>query len=68
MVRLYIFYIIYFFNNVKINFCFFIFLLIDEIGTQDQCICWCQGWAEIHIRRPTGFYSLHNFKFTNICS
>ncbi|XP_071489878.1 tuberin-like [Diadema antillarum] len=19
-----------------------------------QCTCWCQGWAEIHVRRPTG--------------
>ncbi|XP_030839899.1 tuberin isoform X2 [Strongylocentrotus purpuratus] len=19
-----------------------------------QCNCWCQGWAEIHVRRPTG--------------
>ncbi|XP_017770423.1 PREDICTED: tuberin [Nicrophorus vespilloides] len=19
-----------------------------------RCVCWCQGWAEIHIRRPTG--------------
>lgn len=20
----------------------------------DFCTCWCQGWAEVHIRRPTG--------------
>lgn len=32
----------------------FVLCLLDEIEAQDQCICWCQGWAEIHIRRPTG--------------
>lgn len=33
---------------------YFYSLVLDEVEAQDQCICWCQGWAEIHIRRPTG--------------
>ena len=23
------------------------------------CACWCQGWAEIHIRHPTGNFNLY---------
>lgn len=26
----------------------------NDRGTYDFCTCWCQGWAEIHIRRATG--------------
>ncbi|KAJ1527617.1 hypothetical protein ONE63_007580 [Megalurothrips usitatus] len=29
---------------------------VDSIEHQDklQCACWCNGWAEIYVRRPTG--------------
>lgn len=29
---------------------------VDRIELQDksQCACWCNGWAEIYVRRPTG--------------
>lgn len=26
----------------------------DRNGEKQLCICWCQGWAEIYIRRATG--------------
>ncbi|XP_013793011.2 tuberin-like, partial [Limulus polyphemus] len=26
----------------------------SEKGTSQLCSCWCQGWAEVHIRRPSG--------------
>lgn len=25
-------------------------------GDKYLCSCWCQGWAEVHVRRPTGKY------------
>ncbi|KAK7793760.1 hypothetical protein R5R35_000957 [Gryllus longicercus] len=25
-----------------------------EKNEREYCACWCQGWAEIHVRRPTG--------------
>lgn len=25
-----------------------------ERREKENCACWCQGWAEIYIRRPTG--------------
>jgi len=28
--------------------------LVDVKASRDICSCWCQGWAEIHIRRATG--------------
>lgn len=27
-----------------------------------KCCCWCQGWAEIYIRRPTGTLFVVKFK------
>ncbi|KAJ8983537.1 hypothetical protein NQ317_006582, partial [Molorchus minor] len=29
-------------------------LATAERAERDMCACWCQGWAEIHVRRPTG--------------
>ncbi|XP_076345380.1 TSC complex subunit tuberin isoform X3 [Tachypleus tridentatus] len=26
----------------------------SETGSSHLCSCWCQGWAEVHIRRPSG--------------
>lgn len=29
--------------------------ILNLAGPEKQlCSCWCQGWAEIHVRRPTG--------------
>ncbi len=41
------------FETFSVYLCFF-FEFAEEYEAQDQCICWCQGWAEVHIRRPTG--------------
>lgn len=26
----------------------------DSGPSNDLCACWCQGWAEIYVKRPTG--------------
>lgn len=30
--------------------------LVSKESKPDKhlCSCWCQGWAEVHVRRPTG--------------
>lgn len=33
--------------------------LVNSDGSRPEkngCACWCQGWAEIYVRRPTGNY------------
>lgn len=26
----------------------------EDKSNNDLCACWCQGWAEISVKRPTG--------------
>lgn len=28
----------------------------DGIVEKPICACWCQGWAEVYVRRPTGYF------------
>lgn len=33
----------------------------DNKPSKDLCACWCQGWAEIYVKRPTGSFYLNKF-------
>lgn len=44
-----------------IFFTFSLFVLSEELELLDTCVCWCQQWAEVHIRKPTGMLTLITF-------